>query len=140
MINFELHPNLAHKIFIIDLPLSKVLLENEKNYPWLLLVPRRPNVTRLMDLILEDQLTLMKEMHIAQEILWDKFKPTQLNVATIGIKTPQLHIHVIGRFKNDPAWPGTVWDHPIRNCYSQEQSFILTNQLRDEFELQLIKI
>lgn len=127
---FELHPNLARKIFIHDLPLCRVLLENERHYPWLLLVPRQPNMSRIMDLAPVDQLQLMKELQRAQEILWEEFQPTQLNVAAIGNKTPQLHIHVIARYQHDPAWPGTVWDHPVRMPYSVEEK---------EFNIQKLK-
>lgn len=131
--SFILHPNLASKIFIIDLPLCKVLLENEKHYPWILLVPQRPNISRIMDLASSDQLQLFKELDQAQKIIWDLFQPTQLNVAAIGNKTPQLHIHVIGRFSNDPAWPGTIWDHPVRCPYTVEQREAIITQLRTRF-------
>ncbi len=119
---FELHPNLARKIFITDLALCRVLLEDEKNYPWIFLVPRRPNIKKMMDLSPKDQLQLMLELDQAQKIIWECFNPDQVNVAAIGNKTPQLHVHVIGRFSNDPAWPGTVWDHPVRlSCTPEEK-------------------
>jgi diadenosine tetraphosphate (Ap4A) HIT family hydrolase len=118
---FELHSNLLNKDFIIDLPLCKVLLENEAHYPWIFLVPRRHGTLRIMDLLISDQLQLIKEMDLVQNILWKAFDLTQLNVAAIGNKTPQLHIHVIGRRDTDPTWPNTVWDHPIRLPYSTEQ-------------------
>jgi diadenosine tetraphosphate (Ap4A) HIT family hydrolase len=114
---FELHPNLANKIFIKDLPLCQVLMEDEKNYPWFFLVPRRPDVLRIMDLSAEDQLQLLKELDLMQKVLWEAFQPTQLNVAAIGNKTAQLHVHVIARYDHDPAWPATVWDHPSRCRY-----------------------
>ena len=128
---FELHPNFSVKIFLIDLPLCRVLLENESHYPWLLLVPRRPNVSRIMDLVCEDQLLLLQELDSAQNALWNQFHPTQLNVAAIGNKTPQLHIHVIARFANDPAWPGTVWDHPTRAPYPPERLSDVQESLRN---------
>lgn len=118
---FNLHPNFSSKLFLVDLPLCRVLLENERHYPWLLLIPRRHNAMRVMDLAFEDQVQLLRELDIAQKILWNEFHPSQLNVAAIGNKTPQLHIHVIARFENDPAWPGTVWDHPTREPYPQKQ-------------------
>lgn len=111
---FSIHPNLVKKIFLTDLALCRILLEDEKHYPWLFLVPRRPNISRIMDLSSEDQLQLIKELDLVQQVMWEEFQPTQLNVAAIGNKTPQLHIHVIARYADDPAWPGTVWDHPIR--------------------------
>lgn len=109
---FELHPSLKKKSFIHDLKLSTVLMEDEKHFPWIILVPRKPNLLRMIDLDINDQIQLMHEMNLSQKIVWDHFKPTQLNIAAIGNKTPQLHIHVIGRFKSDPAWPETVWERP----------------------------
>lgn len=111
---FTLHPNLEKKAFIIDLPLSRILLEDNKDYPWLFLVPRREGVLQIMDLSTEDQMQLIKELDLVQRVMWQEFCPSRLNVAAIGNKTPQLHIHVIARFESDPAWPGTVWDHPTR--------------------------
>lgn len=130
---FELHPNLAQKIFITDLPLSRVLLEDSKHYPWLLLIPRRPKLLRIMDLSSKDQLQLLQELDAAQKILMQEFRPTQLNVAAIGNKTPQLHIHVIARFENDPAWPGTVWDHPAKGAYPEEKKEEVIKQLQTAF-------
>lgn len=130
---FELHPNLAKKIGLLDLPLCRVLLEDEKHYPWLFLVPRRPNISRIMDLSSEDQLQLLKELDKAQKILWKLFNPTQINVAAIGNKTPQLHVHVIARFLQDPAWPNTVWDHPVRSPYTSADKDQIVSQLIHAF-------
>lgn len=118
---FHLHPNLSQKAFIIDLPLSRVLLEDNSHYPWIFLVPRRNAIGKIIDLTSSDQLQLIQELDLAQKILWDIFSPSQINVAAIGNKTPQLHIHVIARFSHDPAWPGTVWDHPASAPYSPEK-------------------
>lgn len=136
--DFELHPNLASKSFISDLPLCHVLLEDNQHYPWLFLVPRRPLVSRMMDLLPQDQIQLMAELDIAQHILWKHFQPTQLNVAALGNKTPQLHVHVIARYSHDPAWPGSVWDHPARSPYSSEIKSALIKTLHDEFAKNLI--
>ncbi len=118
--DFFLNSNLEQKLFITDLPLCRVLLEDDKYYPWLFLVPRQPEISRMMDLSLSDQFQLIQELDFAQKIMWAEFKPFQLNVAVIGNKTPQLHIHVIARYENDPAWPNTVWDHPIRSKYDED--------------------
>jgi len=133
--NFELHPNLKTKAFILDIPLCSVLLENENHYPWLILVPRRAQASRIIDLSLDDQIQLTKELQWAQEILWNEFHPTQLNVAAIGNKTPQLHVHVIARYQSDPAWPGTVWDHPVRARYADHDKEKLIELLKSKFNL-----
>ena len=117
---FELHPNLKKKSWITDLALSTILMEDNANYPWLFVVPRKMDAQKLIDLTEEEQFILTKELNLVQKLLWDTFKPTQLNVAAIGNKTPQLHVHVICRFENDPAWPNTVWDHPARIPFTDE--------------------
>jgi diadenosine tetraphosphate (Ap4A) HIT family hydrolase len=131
---FILHPNLARKDFILDLPLSRVLLEDNCYYPWVFLVPRRENVSRLIDLSIEDQYQLLIELDLAQRVLWELFIPVQLNVAAIGNKTPQLHVHVIARQSQDPAWPGTVWDHGDRLPYSPEEKEAILHKLETAFK------
>jgi diadenosine tetraphosphate (Ap4A) HIT family hydrolase len=121
---FELHPNLAKKAFIIDWPLCRVLLEDNSHYPWLFLVPRRPSISRIMDLNKLDQIQLLEELDALQKTLWDSYHPDQLNVAAIGNKTPQLHIHVIARFQQDPAWPETVWSCSERSPYASLTSTV----------------
>ena len=130
LMSFTLHPNLAKKIFVTDLPLCRLLLEDDAHYPWLFLVPRQPNISRIMDLSAIDQLQLIKELDVIQKVMWEEFKPTQLNVAAIGNKTPQLHIHVIARYSNDPAWPHTVWDHPIRSPLEKTAKHARIERLR----------
>lgn len=126
---FELHKNLAAKDFIIDLPLCRVLLEDNKHFPWIFLVPRRNNISRMSELSIEDQQQLMVELDQAQKAMWKLFEPAQLNVAAIGNKTPQLHVHVIARKLDDPAWPGVVWDHPAKEKYSANEKKTLITLL-----------
>ena len=131
---FELHPNLLSKIFIIDLPISRILMEDEKNYPWFFLVPRIPHISKLIDLPTEQEAQVFKELSLLQKVVWKLFSPKQLNVAAIGNKTPQLHIHVIARFENDPAWPGTIWVHTERQQYDNQEKEQLIFQMKSLLE------
>jgi len=131
---FTLHPNFSHKKHLIDLPLCSVFLEDVRHYPWILLIPRRNDVKKMIDLSLDDQLLLLQEMTVGQTILWDLFSPTQINVAAIGNKTPQLHIHIIARYENDPAWPNTVWDHQEKTPYTQEELQKISIKLTEAFQ------
>ncbi|MFV0339165.1 MAG: HIT domain-containing protein [Parachlamydiaceae bacterium] len=130
---FTLHPNFENKLLIADLPLCKVLMEDEKHYPWLLLVPRVLGASKLMDLSSQDQLQVIQELDFAQKILWEAFHPYQLNVAAIGNKTPQLHIHAIARYESDPAWPNTIWDHPVRARCDESLKSARLSQLKLAF-------
>lgn len=115
---------------IVNLPLCRVVLQDERHYPWLILYPRREGVSRIMELSFDDQLQLLRELDLAQKALWTEFSPTQLNVAAIGNRNPKLHLHVIARFEGDPAWPGTVWDHPVRAPYSSAEFEAMTLRLQ----------
>jgi diadenosine tetraphosphate (Ap4A) HIT family hydrolase len=102
--SFSLDPRLAaDSIALGDLPLSRVLLMNDANYPWLILVPRRPNLVELIDLDDAGQATLMIEIARAARALKEVTPCDKLNVASLGNTVRQLHVHVIARRAGDPA-------------------------------------
>lgn len=82
---------------------------NDSTYPWLILVPQRPDLRDLHDVPAADHGPLMAEISRASSALQQFVNPDKLNVAALGNMVPQLHIHVIARFTTDPAWPGPVW-------------------------------
>ena len=94
---------------ITEWALSRVLLMKDANYPWLILVPALPGLRDLHDLSADWYPTAMGEISRASAALSDLFDPIKINVAALGNQVPQLHIHVIARFKTDAAWPGPVW-------------------------------
>lgn len=107
---FELHPQLAKDGVVLgDLPLCRVLLMNDAQYPWTILVPRRAGVREIHDLNDADRRQLWDESARLSRALMDLFKGDKLNVAALGNVVPQLHVHHIVRFKSDPAWPAPVW-------------------------------
>jgi diadenosine tetraphosphate (Ap4A) HIT family hydrolase len=108
--SFTLDPRLAQEsVALGDLPLSRVLLVNDANDPWLILVPRRPNLVELIDLDDSGQATLMIEIARAARALKDITACDKLNVAALGNTVRQLHVHVIARHANDPAGSRPVW-------------------------------
>lgn len=110
MTDFALHEQLAaDTVEIARWPLSLVLLMNDRNWPWLILVPRRPAIREIHELAETDQGALMTEIVRVSRTLTRLVQPHKLNVAALGNVVPQLHVHVIARFSNDPAWPKPVW-------------------------------
>ena len=97
--------------FITDLGLCQARLHKNINFPWILLIPREPDVKELTDLNEDQQIRLMKEISKASKVMQSLFCPDKMNVATLGNIVSQLHIHVIARFINDPAWPHAVWGY-----------------------------
>lgn len=107
---FTLHSQLEKDTEIIgDYPLCRLLLLNDRQYPWVILVPRRVNITESYQLNIQDQLQLQKESTHVLAMMAKHFNADKMNVAALGNVVPQLHIHHIARFKNDPAWPKPVW-------------------------------
>ena len=115
-VNWTLDPLLERDTTAIgDLPLCRALLINDANYPWLLLVPRRPGACEIIDLDETDQSQLMIEIAHISRALKEVTACHKLNVAAIGNVVPQLHIHIVARERNDPAWPKPVWGTaPVR--------------------------
>jgi diadenosine tetraphosphate (Ap4A) HIT family hydrolase len=107
---FELHTQLAKDCAVVgDLALCRVLLMNDAQYPWLILVPRRADLSEVFDLTLLDQRQLFEEVSAVAAALAGFFRADKMNVAALGNVVPQLHVHVIARHKTDAAWPRPVW-------------------------------
>ena len=119
---FELHPQLANdgKI-IIDLPLCRVLLLNDSLYPWLILVPRREGISEVFQLKMADQDQLSKESCLVAKVMAGYFNADKMNIAALGNVVPQLHVHHIVRYRNDPAWPKPVWGEAIAVPYIDKE-------------------
>ena len=108
--DWSLHPQLQRDTLPVgDLALCRVLLINDANYPWILLVPRRPDVSEIIDLSEADRITLMDEISRASQAIKAMTGCAKLNVAALGNVVPQLHVHVVARGPSDPAWPKPVW-------------------------------
>lgn len=96
---------------VADWPLSRVFVYDDARYHWGLLVPRRAGAIEMCDLSAEDQRQLMAEIVKLSGMIRTLPGVKKLNVGNLGNMVPQLHVHVIGRFPGDPAWPGPVWGH-----------------------------
>jgi len=124
---WSLHAQLKNDtIDIGDLPLSRVLVIKDANYPWLLLVPRRQDVREIIDLDEVEQAQLMTEISRVARALKDVTKCDKLNIAALGNAVPQLHVHVIARRTSDAAWPRPVWGvaPPLDHDATEVQHFI----------------
>ena len=120
--SFELLSVFTEKKFICNLDLSTVLLE-DKEIPWILLIPRIENALQITDLYFDDQIALLREINLCSSAMKNSFECDQLNIASIGNKTPQLHIHIVCRTKKDPLWPQAVWDKEIQNLSEIEKTY-----------------
>lgn len=131
---FELHPQLQSDCFVIaDLPLCRLLLCNDSAFPWFILVPRVSGVEDIYQLDWQDQQQLLNESSMLSELLIQEFNGDKMNVAALGNVVPQLHLHHIVRFRNDPCWPKPIWGQQELTPYTTEA----LNQIKDKLAVKL---
>jgi diadenosine tetraphosphate (Ap4A) HIT family hydrolase len=119
---FEIHPRLAAGGFEIGrIGGCILLLKNNALFPWLLLVPEVEGIEDLHQLPPGQYVEVMAAVRRVSEFVAAYFQPDKLNVACIGNQVRQMHIHIVGRSPEDPAWPGTVWAFEGRKEYSEEE-------------------
>jgi diadenosine tetraphosphate (Ap4A) HIT family hydrolase len=117
---FRLHAQLEKDTVPIgDLALCRVLLMNNASYPWVILVPKREDVSEIFQLTAQDRQQLMVEMSEVSAALAAHYRADKMNVAALGNVVPQLHVHVIARYQDDPAWPRPVWGGETR-AYAED--------------------
>lgn len=127
---FELHQQLqADCCQLGSFQLCRVLLCQDVNYPWFILVPQRQDITEIYQLDEKDQHQLWSESAVFSEVVMECFAGHKLNVAALGNMVPQLHLHHIVRYRDDPAWPGPIWGAVESKKYSQVQLAEVTDSL-----------
>ncbi len=130
---FKLVPGLAAKDYVTDLKLCRVLFEDNKHYPWIFLVPKKENTKNMTNLTMDERFQLMREIALAETVMFNLFPCDQDNVAMIGNMTPQLHVHIVCRKQGDPEWPDTVWNRTTGKYAPEEKAAIIT-KIKTEFD------
>ncbi len=121
---FRLDPQLERDTFFLyDLTFSRLLLKNDRNLPWLILVPRKSHVEEIIHLSDEESIVLMEEIREVSRFLNHHMQPYKINIATLGNIVRQLHVHIMARLKNDRAFPEPIWSVKPgeQNSYLEEE-------------------
>lgn len=128
---FILHDQLAADTFqIAESELNLLLLMNDKNYPWCILVPKVADIKEAFQLSRNNQHQLNDESSLLAETLMDSFQAHKINVAALGNMVPQLHIHHIARFREDPCWPKPVWGQVTAKPYDEASKNAIIDTLK----------
>ena len=129
---FELDKRLdSDTFFLCDLPLSRVLLMNDSQFPWIILVPRVDGAREIIDLSDDQQHQFLKESAMISHVINRLVSPQKLNVAALGNVVSQLHIHHVGRFDTDVAWPKPVWGNQAAVPYEKNTVSELVDAIRE---------
>ena len=130
---WTLDPQLAHDTIPLgDLPLARVLLMNDANYPWLILAPRHSGAVEIIDLDDAQREQLMDEIALLSRVLKDVTGCDKLNIAAIGNVVSQLHVHIVARRRDDAAWPRPVWGAAAPQAYDPLARAKLISSIRAE--------
>jgi diadenosine tetraphosphate (Ap4A) HIT family hydrolase len=114
----EIHSQLAADCVLLGrLPLCHLLLMNDRQYPWFILVPARADIREIYQLGIDDRRQLMDESCALSEFLMEVYAGDKLNVAALGNQVPQLHLHHIVRYATDAAWPAPIWGKSAPKAY-----------------------
>ena len=108
--------------FVAETKYAHILLMNDSTYPWVIVVPKVANVSEIYELDAEIQQDILVEINVLSKALKAEYKADKINVAALGNVVKQLHIHVLGRFENDPCWPAPVWGKNPAVPYSAEKA------------------
>ena len=132
--SFQLDDRLAtDTVPVLSLGLCALRLMNDSRWPWLILVPKRPNIHELYQLTPLDQAVLTFEMSLVSETLATLTGCHKLNVGALGNIVPQLHIHIIARNEGDPNWPRPVWGFGDKTPYPEGAADQFIDRLRAAF-------
>lgn len=119
--DFQLHPQLRKDCLEVGhFKLSQILLMNDSQYPWLILVPRRADIREIYQLNTEDREQLMRESCWLAQAMAELYLPDKLNIAAIGNLVPQLHLHHVARYQTDIAWPAPIWGKFAAVAYREQ--------------------
>lgn len=124
-------------IEVADLPLSKVLLMNDKQFPWFILVPKVANVSEIYELEWEQQQQLLNESSMFSELLMETFAGDKLNVAALGNVVSQLHVHHIVRYRKDLAWPKPIWGVSQPIAYNDDELADVLKKVQSKLKIVL---
>jgi len=132
---FSLHERLqADTSLVADLALCSCLLMEDARFPWLILVPRIDGMREFHDVPQQHRAQLLDEIDRASRAMQTHGNAYKLNVAALGNQVEQLHIHVIARTQDDPAWPGPVWGVGKAMPYEDAARNLLLARIRADID------
>lgn len=133
---FQLHPRLKQDCIAIGrFELCQLLMMNDRQYPWLILVPERMDVQEIYQLNkTERQLLTEESSHLAKNMA-ALYQADKMNIAAIGNIVPQLHIHHIARYQTDKAWPAPVWGKFDAIPYTEREIADNVARIKDQLKI-----
>ena len=132
---FKLDNRLENDSFFMqEIKNFQIRLMNVQEFFWIVLIPIKPNLIELSDLEVDERNELLNFAidlgnYIKSDQNFDK-----VNIGMLGNVVSQLHLHIVLRNKDDPAWPGPVWGWKSTSNIDEE-----TKQIRSKLIVQYLR-
>lgn len=115
---------------VVWLGLCELRLINDRRWPWLVLIPQRPGIEEMHEMTPLDQAMFTFEVNSVSQMLKTETGCGKINVAVLGNRIRQLHMHVVARSEGDPGWPAAVWGQDPREPYRPDELRKLAERFR----------
>lgn len=131
MTSFCIDERLLHDGHVLgQLEHSHILLMNNAEIPWFILVPET-QVNEIYQLESQHQLELLAHINQFSAYIKQHYAIDKLNIGAIGNIVNQLHVHIVGRRQSDSAWPGVIWGVKPQLTYTPEEIDSISASLAD---------
>ena len=132
---FKLDNRLENDSFLIqEIKNFQIRLMNVQEFFWIVLIPIKPNLIELSDLEVHERNELLNFAVDLGDYIKSYQNFDKVNIGMLGNVVAQLHLHIVLRNKDDPAWPGPVWGWKSTSNLDEE-----TKQIRSKLIVQYLK-
>ena len=120
--------------FMQEIKNFQIRLMNVQEFFWIVLIPIKPNLIELSDLEVDERNELLNFAIDLGNYIKSYQNFDKVNIGMLGNVVAQLHLHIVLRNKDDPAWPGPVWGWKSTSNIDEE-----TKQIRSKLIVQYLK-
>jgi diadenosine tetraphosphate (Ap4A) HIT family hydrolase len=126
-------------LFLADLPSSRVVLQNDGDFPGYCVLQYKRHVTEIHQLSSAERAQWVEDVAAVAAAVQAVCEPYKINYAVLGNLVPHLHCHVIPRHPDDGYWGQPIWARPAgsERGLSAEEYAALRDRLRGALQRSL---
>lgn len=98
----------------IDRPLIRIEV-HESEVPWLKVFVKR-SVREFSQCTAPEKRAVFEALDVIEKTMLEYYRPEKINIASFGNMLPQVHWHIMARFKEDSRFPEPMWGAKQRDA------------------------